>query len=88
MLKLIAFHRWIEGDALDLPFPNGCFDAITMGYGLRNVVDKEKAMQELLRVVKSGISYSSVHPQNRNLILLYLLGKKSYPFFFFFGLRF
>lgn len=67
MLKLIAFHRWIEGDALDLPFPNGCFDAITMGYGLRNVVDKEKAMQELLRVVKSGISYSSVHPQNRNL---------------------
>ncbi|KAL6186499.1 hypothetical protein ACLB2K_042619 [Fragaria x ananassa] len=32
--------EWVEGDALDLPFSNGQFDAIAMGYGLRNVVDK------------------------------------------------
>ncbi|RYR59351.1 hypothetical protein Ahy_A05g025212 isoform C [Arachis hypogaea] len=46
--------EWIEGDALDLPFSNGSFDAITMGYGLRNVVDRPKAMQEILRVLKAG----------------------------------
>ncbi|KAL5537857.1 hypothetical protein UlMin_046086 [Ulmus minor] len=46
--------EWVEGDALDLPFPDGYFDAITMGYGLRNVVDKRRAMQELYRVLKAG----------------------------------
>lgn len=44
----------MEGDALDLPFGDGWFDAVTMGYGLRNVVDKHKAMQEILRVLKPG----------------------------------
>lgn len=47
--------RWVEGDALDLPFSNGYFDAITMGYGLRNVVDKRRAMQEMFRVLKPGL---------------------------------
>ncbi|KAL6011481.1 hypothetical protein ACLOJK_001929 [Asimina triloba] len=37
---------WIEGNALDLPFPECSFDAITIGYGLRNVVDKPAAMKE------------------------------------------
>ncbi|KAE8698965.1 2-phytyl-1,4-naphtoquinone methyltransferase [Hibiscus syriacus] len=46
--------EWIEGDALDLPFSNGYFDAITMGYGLRNVVDKRRAMREIFRVLKPG----------------------------------
>ncbi|CAN0893132.1 2-phytyl-1,4-beta-naphthoquinone methyltransferase, chloroplastic [Linum grandiflorum] len=32
--------EWLEGDATDLPFSDCQFDAITMGYGLRNVVDK------------------------------------------------
>nr|XP_023920866.1 2-phytyl-1,4-beta-naphthoquinone methyltransferase, chloroplastic-like [Quercus suber] len=46
--------EWVEGDALELPFSDGYFDAITMGYGLRNVVDKERAMQEMFRVLKPG----------------------------------
>ncbi|KAL6190409.1 hypothetical protein ACLB2K_036807 [Fragaria x ananassa] len=46
--------EWVVGDALDLPFSNGHFDAITMGYGLRNVVDKHKAMKEICRVLKAG----------------------------------
>ena len=47
-------HRWLQGDALNLPFPNDTFDAITMGYGLRNVTDKERAVQEIFRVLKPG----------------------------------
>ncbi|XP_077244197.1 S-adenosyl-L-methionine-dependent methyltransferases superfamily protein [Tasmannia lanceolata] len=45
---------WIEGDALDLPFPDSYFDAITIGYGLRNLVDKHIAMKEMFRVLKPG----------------------------------
>lgn len=47
--------RWIEGDALDLPFADSYFDAITVGYGLRNLLDKQKAMKEIFRVLKSGV---------------------------------
>lgn len=52
-------YRWVEGDATDLPFPDCYFDAITMGYGLRNVIDKCKAMQEMFRVLKPGPMFSS-----------------------------
>lgn len=47
-------YRWVEGDAVDLPYPDCYFDAITIGYGLRNVVDKYKAMKEVYRVLKPG----------------------------------
>ncbi|CAG7899412.1 unnamed protein product [Brassica rapa] len=46
--------EWIEGDATDLPFDDCEFDAITMGYGLRNVVDRDRAMREMCRVLKPG----------------------------------
>ncbi|XP_076883066.1 2-phytyl-1,4-beta-naphthoquinone methyltransferase, chloroplastic-like [Bidens hawaiensis] len=46
--------KWVEGDALDLPFSDCYFDAITMGYGLRNVIDKYKALKEVYRVLKPG----------------------------------
>ncbi|CAI9092961.1 OLC1v1028346C1 [Oldenlandia corymbosa var. corymbosa] len=46
--------KWVEGDALDLPFPESYFDAITIGYGLRNVVDRQKSLKEAYRVLKPG----------------------------------
>ncbi|CAD5313547.1 unnamed protein product [Arabidopsis thaliana] len=46
--------EWIEGDAIDLPFDDCEFDAVTMGYGLRNVVDRLRAMKEMYRVLKPG----------------------------------
>lgn len=48
--------RWIEGDALDTGFPQSSFDAITVGYGLRNVVDIKQALIEINRILKPGIS--------------------------------
>ena len=45
---------WIEADALDLPFDDHYFDAATMGYGLRNVTDIPRSLQELHRVLKPG----------------------------------
>ncbi|KAF3783292.1 2-phytyl-1-4-beta-naphthoquinone methyltransferase [Nymphaea thermarum] len=46
--------EWIEGDALDLPFEDATFDAVTMGFGLRNLVDRYKAFNEIYRVLKEG----------------------------------
>jgi demethylmenaquinone methyltransferase/2-methoxy-6-polyprenyl-1,4-benzoquinol methylase len=45
---------WVEADALNLPFPDQFFDAATMGYGLRNVTDIPRCLQELQRVLKPG----------------------------------
>ncbi|MCT7993966.1 bifunctional demethylmenaquinone methyltransferase/2-methoxy-6-polyprenyl-1,4-benzoquinol methylase UbiE [Laspinema olomoucense] len=46
--------HWIEADALHLPFADNFFDAATMGYGLRNVTDIPRSLQELHRVLKPG----------------------------------
>ncbi|MEN9225897.1 MAG: bifunctional demethylmenaquinone methyltransferase/2-methoxy-6-polyprenyl-1,4-benzoquinol methylase UbiE [Thermostichus sp. HHBFW_bins_43] len=46
--------EWILGDALNLPFAEQSFDAITMGYGLRNVTDIPRALREMRRVLKPG----------------------------------
>lgn len=46
--------RWVQGDALDLPFADNTFDAATMGYGLRNVSNIPAALSELLRVLRPG----------------------------------
>ncbi len=45
---------WVQGDALSLPFETSHFDAITMGYGLRNVTDIPRSLRELHRVLKPG----------------------------------
>lgn len=45
---------WVEGNALNLPFPDRYFDCATMGYGLRNVTDIPRCLEELHRVLKSG----------------------------------
>ncbi|KAH7443733.1 hypothetical protein KP509_02G048600 [Ceratopteris richardii] len=50
--------RWLQGDALELPFANEEFDAITVGYGLRNVSDIPRALEEIYRVLKPGSSAS------------------------------
>jgi demethylmenaquinone methyltransferase / 2-methoxy-6-polyprenyl-1,4-benzoquinol methylase len=45
---------FVAGDALRLPFGNGVFDAVTISFGLRNVVDPELALAEMLRVTRPG----------------------------------
>ena len=49
---------WLCGDALQLPFKSDRFDAVTMGYGLRNVVDIPQALREIWRVLKPGAKAS------------------------------
>src|SRR3954451_24875218 len=44
----------VAGDALRLPFPDGAFDAVTISFALRNVVDSAAALRELGRVTRPG----------------------------------
>jgi len=67
-----------EGDALALPYRDGTFDAAAMGFALRNVVDIERALAEMARVVRPG-----------GRVLVLELSKPPsplvrYPYFFYF----
>ncbi len=46
--------EWIQGDLLALPFPDGSFDAATVGFGVRNVADLDLALRELRRILRPG----------------------------------
>ena len=46
--------QFIKGDAMDLPFEDNTFHCATVGWGLRNVPDIFKVVQEMVRVVKPG----------------------------------
>jgi demethylmenaquinone methyltransferase/2-methoxy-6-polyprenyl-1,4-benzoquinol methylase len=45
---------WVSGDALVLPFEDGSFDAVTIGFGLRNLADAERGLNEMRRVLTAG----------------------------------
>jgi len=46
--------EWIRGDLLELPFGAAAFDAATVGFGVRNVDDLQRALSELRRVLRPG----------------------------------
>ncbi|MCD5350076.1 demethylmenaquinone methyltransferase [Kineosporia mesophila] len=45
---------FVAGDATKLPFADASFDAVTISFGLRNVVDVDAALAEMRRVTKPG----------------------------------
>lgn len=44
----------VKGDSENLPFDDNTFDAITVGFGVRNFENLEKGLSEMLRVLKPG----------------------------------
>lgn len=44
----------VEGDALRLPFRDGSFDAVTVGFGVRNLADVRAGFAEIRRVLAPG----------------------------------
>jgi demethylmenaquinone methyltransferase/2-methoxy-6-polyprenyl-1,4-benzoquinol methylase len=66
------------GDVLSLPFRENTFNASMMAFGLRNIVKKEQALAEMVRVIKEG---------GKVIILEFTFPKKGlirrlYPFYF------
>lgn len=46
--------RFEWADAMELPYPDGVFDAATVGFGARNFGDLQKGLAEMTRVVRPG----------------------------------
>ena len=44
--------EFVHGNAMDLDFEDGSFDAVTISWGLRNIPDPELALREMARVVR------------------------------------
>ncbi len=67
-----------QGDAMALPFLAGTFDAVTIGFGIRNVADRLVSLRDIYRILKAGGHLAIIEPsipQNS------LIGK---PFSFYF----
>jgi demethylmenaquinone methyltransferase/2-methoxy-6-polyprenyl-1,4-benzoquinol methylase len=66
---------FVQGDALALTFKENGFDVTTISFGLRNTSDTSKALQESLRVLKSGgrmVVVEFSQPTNRIFRTIYL----------------
>lgn len=67
----VSFER---GDALHLPYGDARFDAVTCGFGLRNMDDREAALRDMVRVVRPGrrVVILELTPPNNELARRYM----------------
>lgn len=82
---------FLQGDAMRLPFKERSFDIVTVGYGLRNLVDIRASLREVHRILKPGGRFVSLDmgkvrtPVIRQLFDFYFfkivprIGKVIYP---------
>lgn len=70
---------FVAGDGTSLPFADNTFDAVSISFGLRNIVDPDQGLREMLRVTKPGgrlVVCEFSHPTNaifRKVYLEYLM---------------
>ncbi|MCL4417302.1 MAG: bifunctional demethylmenaquinone methyltransferase/2-methoxy-6-polyprenyl-1,4-benzoquinol methylase UbiE [Actinobacteria bacterium] len=72
--KQYANATFMTGDAIDLNFDDNSFDLITIVFGVRNILDREKALKEFFRVAKPNgklIIMELSYPRNMLMKKLY-----------------
>ncbi|ACN14626.1 UbiE4 [Desulforapulum autotrophicum HRM2] len=52
--KSIKGVTFVQGDAESISFPDDSFDAVSIGFGIRNVTHLETGFREIFRVLKKG----------------------------------
>jgi demethylmenaquinone methyltransferase/2-methoxy-6-polyprenyl-1,4-benzoquinol methylase len=65
----------IAGNALHLPFPPNFFDAVTIAFGIRNIMDRKSALSSFFKCLKPGGKVAVLElatPSNRFFLSLYL----------------
>ncbi|MCM1339752.1 MAG: ubiquinone/menaquinone biosynthesis methyltransferase [Muribaculaceae bacterium] len=72
---------FMVGDCTNLPFHDGEFDYVTMGFGLRNIENRAKALDEAYRVLTSGgrflhLDFGLHNPVSKifNVIVIFFAG--------------
>ena len=68
--------RFEWADALELPYAGSSFDAVTVGFGARNLADLERGLDEMTRVLKPGgraVILEITQPRRRPLSTFYSL---------------
>lgn len=74
--------KMIVGDSENLPFDNNTFDSITVAFGIRNFMNLEKGLSEILRVLKPGglfviletsVPTNSIYRGGYNIYFKYML---------------
>jgi demethylmenaquinone methyltransferase/2-methoxy-6-polyprenyl-1,4-benzoquinol methylase len=66
----------LAGNALLLPFPNNSFDGVSIAFGIRNIMDKEKAINSFYSSLNDGGSLAILElstPTNKLFKFLYML---------------
>lgn len=64
----------MKASALDMPFDEGSFDAVTCAYGVRNFSDLDKGLAEMYRVLKPGGQLAVLefsYPSNKAIRVVY-----------------
>ena len=72
-------NQFVEGDCMELRFDDGSFDLVTIAFGLRNLPDRARALNEMNRVLKPGgrlivLEFSQPYFWFRPFYYLYLRG--------------
>ncbi len=76
--KLSGKTILVKADALSLPIADNSFDATTIAFGIRNVMDVDRALKEMRRVLKTGgksfiLEFAlPINPVMRRVFLIYL----------------
>lgn len=60
--------KYLQADVTNLPYKDNTFDIITMGFGLRNIQNAEKAVEEVYRTLKPGGKFLHIDFGEKNLI--------------------
>ena len=67
---IVGNVKYAQVNAENIPFPDNRFDCVTIGFGLRNVTDKQQALNEMFRVTKPGgraLVLEFSHPRGETL---------------------
>ena len=75
--EALAKITFQPGDGMNLPLPDGGFDAVTISFGLRNMADRHRSLSEMRRVLRPGgrlyvLEFSQPYRWFRPFYLFYL----------------